>query len=151
MYGFFDPQLDFTHVKSIDNNIKSIRSNKINDILFNQNETTWFATDKGISRLLSNSDIFNLKWPTVNANSISIERNNSVWFSHDNGITTIDNNGNESEYISDPTDENSLLTSETGKILVTKKGVVWAASKYGGVTGIDQSNSFTRYENDNLS
>ena len=23
MYGFFDPQLDFTHVKSIDNDIKS--------------------------------------------------------------------------------------------------------------------------------
>ena len=151
MYGFFDPQLDFTHVKSIDNDIKSLGSNKINDILFNQNETTWFATDKGISRLLSNSDIFNLKWPTVNANSISIARDNSVWFSHDNGITTIDNNGNESEYKSDPTDENSLLTSETGKILVTKKGEVWAASKYGGVTVLDQSNRFTRYENDNLS
>ena len=151
MYGFFDPQLDFTHVKSIDKDIKSLGSNKINDILFNQNETTWFATDKGISRLISNSDIFNLKWPTVNANSISIARNNSVWFSHDNGITSINNTGNESNYISDPTDENSLLTSETGKILVTKKGEVWAASKYGGVTVLDQSNRFTRYENDNLS
>ena len=66
-------------------------------------------------------------------------------------ITSINNDGNVSEYISDPTNENSLLTSETGKILVTKKGEVWAASKYGGVTVLDQSNNFTRYENDNLS
>ena len=34
MYGFFDPQIDFTNVKSIDNDIKSLGSNKINDILF---------------------------------------------------------------------------------------------------------------------
>ena len=152
MYGFFDPQLDFAHVKSNDKDLKSIGSNKINDILFDQKGNTWFATDKGISKLLNNSDIFNLKWEATNANSISISRNNTVWFSHDNGVTAINNNEEETNYVSDPTDVNSLLTNETGKILITKRGLVWAGSKYGGVTVIDPSNNnYIRYENSNLS
>ena len=152
MYGFFDPQLDFAHVKSNDKDLKSIASNKINDILFDQKGNTWFATDKGISKLLNNSDIFNLKWEAKNANSISIARNNTLWFSHDNGVTAINNKEEETNYVSDPTDVNSLLTNETGKILITKRGLVWAGSKYGGVTVIDPSNNnYIRYENSNLS
>ena len=152
MYGFFDAQKDFVKVQSSDNNLKSIGSNKINEILFDLGGGPWFATDKGVSRLIKNSDVFNLKWPMKNANSIAIARNNTVWFSHDNGIASIDNNGKETRFVSDPTDVNSLLTSETGKILITKRGDIWAASKYGGVTVLSPSeNNFTRYENINLS
>jgi Two component regulator propeller. len=73
-------------------------------------------------------------------------------FSHDNGVTAVKNDGDIVQYQSDPTNPNSLLTSETGKLAITKKGIVWAASKYGGVTVIDPSeNSYTRYENTDLS
>ena len=127
-------------------------SNKINEILFDLKGTPWLATDKGVSRLIENSDVFNLKWPIKNANSIAIARNNAVWFSHDNGLTSVDNHGKETSFVSDPTDINSLLTNETGKILITKRGDVWAASKYGGVTVLSSlENNFTRYENINLS
>jgi ligand-binding sensor domain-containing protein/ribosomal protein L30E len=152
MYGFFDAQKDFVKVQSSDNNLKSIGSNKINEILFDLRGRTWFATEKGVSKLIKNSDVFNLKWPIKNANSIAMARNNTVWFSHDNGLTSIDNNGKEKVFVSDPTNVNSLLTSETGKVLITKRGKIWAASKYGGVTVINPSeNNFTRYENINLS
>ena len=152
MYGFFDPQTDFLHMKKDDSSMKSLSSNKINDIYFDEKEDTWFVTDKGISKLLNNIDVFDLKWITKNANSISVARDNTVWFSHDNGVTAVKNDGDLVQYQSDPTNTNSLLTSETGKLVITKKGRVWAASKYGGVTVIDPSdNSFTRYENVNQS
>jgi ligand-binding sensor domain-containing protein len=152
MYGFFDSQQDFAKIQSSDKGLKSIGSNKINEILFDLKGTPWFATDKGVSRLIENSDVFNLKWPIKNANSIAIARNNAVWFSHDNGLTSVDNQGKETNFVSDPTDINSLLTNETGKILITKRGDVWAASKYGGVTVLGLlENNFTRYENINLS
>ena len=152
MYGFFDPDKDFLHLKSIKEDSKSLGSNKINDILFDERGSSWFATDKGISRLINEKNVFEYKWKVKNANSVTVARNNSIWFSHDNGITSIDNNGEETNLISDPTNVHSLLTSETGKTLITKKGEVWAASKYGGVTVYNPNTKiYKRYESQNFS
>ena len=147
MYGFFDPVVDFVHVKSDESDNYSLLSNDINDIYFDSNGTSWFATNKGLSRLKENTNVFKIKSLVNNANSISVARDNTLWYSHNDGITSINNQQEITHYKSDPTNFNSLLTNETGKILVTNKGVVLAASKYGGITLIDSKlNSFERFE-----
>ena len=149
MYGFYDPSKDFHHMKSLLDEEYSLLSDNINDIFFDSNGTSWFATNKGVSKLKSSNDVFKLNYSVNNAHSISIARDNTLWFSHDNGVTSINNQGKEFKYISNPTDVNSLLTNETEKILVTAKGLVWAASKYGGLTLIDPINNiFKRFEGD---
>ena len=150
MYGFYDPVKDFSHIKSLIGESNSLLSDNINDIFFDSNGTSWFATNKGVSKLKSSNDVFKLNTSVSNAHSISIARDNTLWFSHDDGLTAQNNQGQEINYISNPTDANSLLTNETEKILVTNKGLIWAASKYGGVTLLDPvNNKFKRYESDN--
>ncbi len=147
MYGFFDPAKDFASLKVDQNNNFSILSPIINDIFFDSNGIAWFATNKGLSKLKNNTDVFTLKSSVKNANSISIARDNTLWYSHDNGLTSINHLNETTEYTSDPTDVNSLITNETDKILVTARGLVWCASKYGGVTLVDpNSNTFKRFE-----
>ena len=150
MYGFYDPVKDFSHIKSLVGESNSLLSDNINDIFFDSNGTSWFATNKGVSKLKSSNDVFKLNNSVSNAYSISIARDNTLWFSHDGGLTAQNNQDQEISYISNPTDANSLLTNETEKILVTNKGLIWAASKYGGVTLLDPvNNKFKRYESDN--
>ena len=45
MYGFFDPQVDFLHMKKDDDSMKSLSSNKINDAYFDEKEDMLFVTD----------------------------------------------------------------------------------------------------------
>jgi len=147
MYGFYDPSKDFVHIKSFTDQEYSLLSDNINDIFFDSNGTSWFATNKGISKLKSSNDVFKIKYSVDNAHSISIARDNTLWFSHNKGVTAINNKGEQTNYVSDPTNINSLLTNETGGILVTNKGLVWAASKYSGVTLINPGyNNFKRYD-----
>ena len=55
------------------------------------------------------------------------------------------------KYISDPTNPNSLLTSEIGSILIDKD-IVWAAGEYRGLTVIDsKKKKFTRFAKSKLS
>ena len=108
MYGFYDPSKDFHHMKSLLDDEYSLLSDNINDIFFDSNGTSWFATNKGVSKLKSSNDVFKLNSSVNNAHSISIARDNTLWFSHDNGVTSINNQGKEFKYISNPTDVNSL-------------------------------------------
>ena len=147
MYGFFDPAKDFANIRADQNNNFSILSPIINDIFFDSNGIAWFATNKGLSKLKNNTDVFTLKASVKNANSISIARDNTLWYSHDEGVNSVNHLNEITKYTSDPTDVNSLITDETDKILVTSRGLIWCASKYGGVTLVNpNSNTFMRFE-----
>ena len=60
MYGFYDPSKDFHHMKSLLDEEYSLLSDNINDIFFDSNGTSWFATNKGVSKLKSSNDVFKL-------------------------------------------------------------------------------------------
>ncbi len=154
MYGFVDTEKDIYHSLAIEQDKKSLSSNKVKHVFFDDENNAWVSTEEGVDREVKTKDVF-LKMEAggvkeEHIKGIDIYRpNNEIWFSHNNGIVAVNRKTNKTTtYESDPTNLNSLLSKESSAIKTLKNGEVWVASEYGGVSviGVDRK-TITRHIN----
>ena len=157
MYGFIDAASDIYHNVSKEEDERTLSSNKIKHVYFDDENTAWVSSEEGVDRQITTKDVFlveksgNLQKKHIQ--SIDVYRAmNEIWFSHNEGVTAINKKTNTTTtYTSDPTDVNSLLSRESGALKVLKSGEVWVASVYGGVSviGADRK-TITRYTDEGV-
>ena len=154
MYGFVDTEKDIYHSLAIEQDKKSLSSNKVKHVFFDDENNAWVSTEEGVDREIKTKDVF-LKMEASGVKEehikgIDIYRpNNEIWFSHNNGIVAVNRKTNKTTtYESDPTNLNSLLSKESSAIKTLKNGEVWVASEYSGVSviGVDRK-TITRHIN----
>ena len=111
----------------------------------------WIGTQMGLNQALKTTQNFSYvdQSNSISGNNIfsaDFDDKGYLWVSHENGLNKLNSNLELiKKYTSDPTNPNSLLTSEIGSILIDKD-IVWAAGEYRGLTVIDpKKKKFTRF------
>ena len=111
----------------------------------------WIGTQMGLNQALKTTQNFSYvdQSNSISGNNIfsaDFDDKGYLWVSHENGLNKLNSNLELiKKYTSDPTNPNSLLTSEIGSILIGKD-IVWAAGEYRGLTVIDsKKKKFTRF------
>ncbi|MDP6593183.1 MAG: two-component regulator propeller domain-containing protein [Candidatus Marinimicrobia bacterium] len=157
MYGLIDEDVDFETAVHDPEDAGSISGNEITSLFIDEMKNVWIGTTKGLNRLIKTPKYFQTLNPNTtkdivrghNIESVRIDSDNSVWIGHEKGVDHLTSSHELiRSYISDPMDENSLLTAETGILEISPEGGIWIASQYAGLTLIDpDSNKFTRFPN----
>ena len=154
MYGLTTEE-DFQHIVKSSKNPKSLTSNKVKNIFFDRQNTMWVSTDRGVDKQRTTENIFSIIKTDDTNNSIVKgldfhKQENKLWFSHNKGMTELNlSTFEKKEYRSDPTNENSLLSDESGVIKVLKNGNIWVTSEYGGVSVLEKkSGRIKRFVNE---
>ena len=159
MYGFIDQENDIYHCLK-ENHSKSLKSNNVKHVYFDDLSNAWVSTDEGISKENKTKNVFT----SVNTGyydapfikGLDLKRDeNELWISHGSGVTSIKTNQAWTtkenvikNYKSDPTNKRTLLSNESGTIKVLRNGDVWVASEYGGVSVIrKKTDNIIRYTN----
>ena len=147
MYGFIDQENDIYHCLK-ENHFKSLNSNNVKHVYFDDLNNAWVSTDEGISKENKTKNVFTsvntgyYDAPFIKGLDLKKEEN-ELWISHGKGVTSIKasqvwtNKENViKNYKSDPTNKGTLLSNESGTIKVLRSGDVWVASEYGGISVI---------------
>ena len=111
----------------------------------------WVGTQMGLNQALKTTQNFSFinqsgQIKGNNIFSVNFDKDGFLWIAHENGLDKLSPNLKLiKSYNSDPTNPNSLLTSEIGNVIVYNDQV-WAAGEYRGLTIIDKKkNKFYRF------
>lgn len=138
-------------------NPKSIPSNLVRDIIRDNNDNIWIATDQGLATFDESDETFYTyksntnKYSICDNNVINLyqDRLGVIWIGTFGGISKFYINKDFKVYRNEPEDDNSLSSSSVCGIYEDDEGMVWVGTFNSGINRINtSSDNISRFYND---
>ncbi|RDY26882.1 histidine kinase [Romboutsia weinsteinii] len=137
----------------------SISSNKINSLMFDNDENLWISTDdSGINKLniktneveiyaFDEDDKFSI--PSNVTRDMLQDQNGTIWIATEKGLSNHIGSGKFATYNNKNYDNNSLVNNIVYTVMEDSTGMIWAGT-YTGISTFDPTNQIKQYKSDPL-
>ena len=121
-------------------NEQSILDHTLNTMVSDLQYGTWLGTPRGVSKKIELVDVFSSfvsGYPGLE--KVFVDKKNNVWCSSETGLHQFDQKGKTiRNFVSDPTDPNTLISNESGPFIIdAQRNVVWVGSSFNGLSKIE--------------
>jgi len=116
-----------------------LKTNEVNYIYIDEDNTKWFATDSGLVSYNQKWEKYNLSNSNIASNKINFitkDSKNNIWIGTDNGFSILRKNN----FINFNTKNTNLISNEVMSIFIDEFDNKWIGTWGGGVTKFSEKN-----------